>query len=79
MHWPDRVSQGMTLAYLSPSLSFPCKKGVSEVEAGVKVSAGDGLKRLRVSNRQEVVLPDVQSDGDVGGEVEVNWQRLKGE
>jgi hypothetical protein len=32
-----------------------------------------------VSHLQEVVLPDVQSDGDTCGEVEVNWQRQKGE
>ena len=40
----------------------------------MQVSAGNGLKRLRVSNCEEICLSDVQGDRDVGREIEVDWQ-----
>jgi hypothetical protein len=58
-----------------PSLA---KEGVSKLEAGGKVCAGDSLKRFRVSNGQKVILPDVWRNGDVCQEVEMNreWQKF---
>jgi hypothetical protein len=40
----------------------------------MKVSAGDGLKRFQVSNGEEVVLANIRSYGDIGGEVELDWK-----
>ncbi len=43
----------------------------------MKICAGDSLKRFLVSNCQEVVLPDVQCDGNVCEEVEMNRKQQK--
>jgi hypothetical protein len=40
----------------------------------VQIRAGDGLKRLGVSNSQEVVPADVRGNRDNSREIEVDWQ-----